>query len=71
MNKNEFIDYVLSFYGPGGIYDIGATRQDVLEALATRLLCERYSSLPYEADSTDREIIRDIMIEAKEGVYHV
>lgn len=71
MNKNEFIDYVLSFYGPGEIYDMGATREDVLEALVTRLLSKRYSSVPFDGDSIDREMIRDIMIEAKEGVYHV
>ena len=29
--KMGFIDYVLAFYGKGGIYDFGASREMVVE----------------------------------------
>jgi hypothetical protein len=55
----DFIDYVLDFYGKGGIYDFGATKQMVVAATIERL--ERYPHTPFDADSVDRELIRDIM----------
>ena len=42
-----FIDYVTSYYGPGGIYDMGATPLQIAEATIYRL--------------TDREYVRDIL----------
>ena len=69
-----FIDYVLAFYGRNGIYDMGATRTMVCDTInkyldfANELWIlpdsdwrERY--MPFGYDSTDREIIRDMMIE--------
>jgi hypothetical protein len=58
-NKEEFYDYVLSFYGSEGIYRIGATMDMVMEAT------EKYLQLPetkFFGDSFDREHVRDIMI---------
>jgi hypothetical protein len=58
-NKEEFYDYVLSFYGPDGIYPIGATLDMVMEAT------EKYLQQPetiFEGDSFDREHVRDIML---------
>ena len=60
--KNEaFISYVLSFYGDGAdaIYPMGATRETVVFALGMRLAGR--PDLPFDGDSTDREMVRDIM----------
>jgi acyl carrier protein len=58
---NEFIDYVLDFYGNGGIYDMGATREQVKSGL--EITIARNGVDDFAADSLDRERIRDIMIE--------
>jgi hypothetical protein len=58
----EFVDYVMSFYGQGEIYDIGATRDEVLKAIDVRLNCELYSLMPFDGDSIDREAVRDIIL---------
>jgi hypothetical protein len=60
-NRAEFVEYVLAFYGAGGIYDFGAEAADVERALDIRL--ERRADLPFDGDSLDREIVRDIMLE--------
>jgi hypothetical protein len=57
----EFIAYVLSFYGDDGIYPVGAERDDVILALGMRIAGR--TDLPFDGDSTDREIVRDIMLE--------
>ncbi len=54
----EFINYVLSFYGPGGIYDMGATADMILEATQKYIT----EGADFCGDSIDRELIRDIMI---------
>jgi|TARA_R110000851_G_scaffold123682_2_gene253569 hypothetical protein len=58
----EFISYVLSFYGTGddAIYPMGATREDVIFALGIRIAGR--PAFPFDGDSTDREMVRDIMI---------
>lgn len=55
----DWHNYVLDFYGEGGIYDMGATLRQV--AKATQIYIK--SGADFEADSFDREKIRDIMIE--------
>jgi hypothetical protein len=57
-----FIQYVMDFYGPGGVYASffsgGVTREEVLTALRLRL-----SGPPdFSEDSYDRELVRDIML---------
>lgn len=56
----NFIHYVRSFYGPGGIYDMGATDEMIIDATI------QYLTSPDakwgDGDSFDRECIRDIMI---------
>jgi len=54
----EFINYVLSFYGPGGIYDMGATEDMILDATQKYIT----EGADFCGDSIDRELIRDIMI---------
>ena len=58
--NNEFIEYVLLFYGDGGIYDINATKEEVVEALNVRLKIRK--DIPFDGDSFDRELVRDIIL---------
>ena len=58
---NEFVDYVLDFYGVAGIYPMGVTRDDVL--LATGIRIEQRKDIEFQGDSFDREYVRDILIE--------
>lgn len=69
---NEFIDYVLDFYGVAGVYPMGVTRDDVLLATGMRLnQCDwgltneggKFKYEGFEGDSIDREAVRDILIE--------
>lgn len=60
---NEFVDYVMSFYGKDEIYDIGTTKQEILIATGIRL--ERLKEVPFHGDSLDREAVRDIIIESR------
>ena len=56
----EFVNYVRSFYGPGGIYDMNATDAMIINATI------QYLTTPGtkwgDGDSFDRECVRDIMI---------
>jgi hypothetical protein len=57
----EFINYVRSFYGPGGIYDMNVSDAMIIDATI------QYLTSPDvkwgDGDSFDREMVRDIMIE--------
>ena len=57
----EFIDYVMSFYGPEDpVYDLGfeVTRPMVWTALLTLLV----NNSDFEGDTVDREKVRDLMV---------
>jgi len=54
----EFVNYVKSFYGPGGIYDMGATDDMIIDATFKYMR----SGADFCGDSFDRESVRDIMI---------
>ena len=61
----EFIQYVLGFYGRGGIYDMGATPAQVVDIIDTYLdysKLEWANGIEFGYDSTDREIIRDYLV---------
>lgn len=62
----EFVKYVKSFYGPGGVYDMGATDMQILEATNKYVhkvgFYSEENSLGFSGDSLDREHVRDIMI---------
>ena len=67
-NFNEFIDYVLSFYGKDGLYDQNRTKEQVAYATTVYLdACSYYESnnIPNYTwgggDSLDRERVRDLM----------
>ena len=57
---NEFVDYVLDFYGVSGIYPMGVTREDILVATSIRI--EQRKDIEFQGDSLDRELVRDILI---------
>lgn len=60
-NFNEFIDYVFSFYGDGGLYDQKRTREQI--AYATLMYLDNCddSTTWGNGDSLDRERVRDYM----------
>jgi len=62
---SDFVDYCLIFYGPGGCYDLGATRQEINAALRIH---RETSTIPFEGDSVDREAVRDILLSQRETV---
>lgn len=56
----NFINYVTSFYGPGGIYDLGVTKMEIANA------CRQYVRKIDDnqwggGDSIDRERVRQIL----------
>jgi len=61
----EFIDYVMSFYGPGGVYDMDATVEEVKEAIV--LLSVRFPNTEFVGDSIDREHVREIIIDRRKA----
>lgn len=63
LSGNEFTDYVLSFYGNGGVYDMKATQAEVVRATNIRNIFKHL--LPFECDTVDRELVRDIIIEMR------
>ena len=60
-NFKDFIDYVFSFYGDGGLYDQKRTKEQISFALLT-YLDERNDTMSWgDGDSLDRERVRDYM----------
>jgi hypothetical protein len=61
--QRRFIDYVLSFYGPNGIYanEFGKpfTRDECEDALTKYL---QMNIIDFDGDSIDRENLRDIVL---------
>ncbi|HET8688444.1 MAG TPA: hypothetical protein VFM18_17675 [Methanosarcina sp.] len=58
MSGFNFVDYVLSFYGPGEIYDYGFTREEVETAVKAY---KGEAGATYQGDSFDREMVREIV----------
>lgn len=58
--NDTFEDYVLNFYGSGGIYDMGATFKQVAEAT---LILRKKVGDNFEGDTIDREAVREILID--------
>ena len=52
----DFINYVLSFYGVGGIYEHGWSDQQIVAACEVRM-----GMVEYAGDSIDREWVRDYL----------
>lgn len=56
---NEFVEYVASFYSEGGIYDIKATKEEIVKATKIRML---FTGMPFDGDSVDRELVRNVIL---------
>lgn len=63
---NEFLDYVLSYYGPGEIYDIGMTRKEAALGYLQRLTAN--IDFLFEGDTFDRELVLEHVLSIREGV---
>ena len=57
----NFLAYVGDFYAEGGLYDMGATSRQILDAFDIYANRVGYENLAL--DSVDREGVRDVMIE--------
>ncbi len=66
MNEEQFVSYVMDFYGTGGLYDIGAREFEVRNAIRIRQDSARYQRFSFDMDSVDREFVRDIIIEQRQ-----
>jgi hypothetical protein len=58
----EFYDYVLSFYGPDGLYPMGATLKLIKQATSTHIKILKLKGSEFAGDSIDREFVRDLLI---------
>jgi len=63
----EFVDYVESFYGDDGIYDLGfkVTREHIWNATSVHLMGLTAERDTFEGDTVDREMVRDLIIKAE------
>jgi hypothetical protein len=59
---NDFIDYVLSFYGPDGLYPMSANRTVVRKATNDIIKIVKIKGQEFCGDSIDREQVRDLLI---------
>ena len=59
MSLSQFIEYCLSFYGPGGVYPLGMSEDEITKAI--RLL-DLIGQKELELDSIDRERVRDVVM---------
>jgi hypothetical protein len=61
VDLENFYEYVLAFYGDNteAIYDYKFTRQEVEQATLEHI---ESGDVPFDADSVDREIVRDIVL---------
>ena len=59
---NHFIEYVMSFYGPGKLYPItGINRTIVRKATSDVMRITKIKGQSFLGDSYDREQVRDLM----------
>lgn len=66
VETHEFLNYVLEYYGKNGLYDYNFTDVEVEDAFEHRI---SNIETPYDGDSHDRELIRDIVF-ARRGEYN-
>jgi hypothetical protein len=59
----DFYDYVLSFYGPQGIYPMGATLPLIQQATQDLTQILQIKGEEFAGDSIDRELVRDLLID--------
>jgi hypothetical protein len=59
-NLEQFYRYCADFYGPGGIYDSGFTRE-LIETATQRYRSRLTAGREFYGDTVDRESVRDII----------
>jgi hypothetical protein len=60
---NDFIDYVMSFYGAGELYPItGINRTLIRKATNDVMRIAKLKGEEFCGDSIDRELVRDLLI---------
>lgn len=57
-----FSEYVFSFYGPGGVYPMGATMIQIIACTKIHKTILELQGKEFCADSYDRECIRDLLM---------
>ncbi len=62
----EFPDYVMTFYGAGGLYDQNFTLSEIIEAIEVRKDHPNLKNIPFDGDSFDRELVRDIVLKKRD-----
>ena len=62
----EFPQYVLSFYGAKGLYDYNFTLDEIQKAIEIRKAHPTLAHIPFDADSFDREYVRDIVFKMRD-----
>lgn len=60
---NDFIGYVMSFYGPDGLYPMGANRTVVRKATNDLIRICKIKGQSFCGDSFDREQVRDLLFD--------
>ena len=61
----NFTQYMLDFYGDGGIYPLGFTRGQIELATELYQLKLKQGREQFEGDTVDRENVRDLILEFK------
>ena len=60
---NDFVDYVMSFYGAGELYPIkGINRTLIRKATNDVMRIAKLKGEEFCGDSIDRELVRDLLI---------
>ena len=60
---NDFVDYVMTFYGPGELYPIkGINRTLIRKATNDVIRIAKLKGEKFCGDSIDRELVRDLLI---------
>ena len=60
---NTFIDYVMSFYSPDGLYPMNANRTVVRKATNDIIRIAKIKGQEFRGDSYDRELVRDLLLD--------
>lgn len=62
IQLNDFVDYVMGFYGPDGIYPMGANLTLIRSATDDCMKIAEIKGEEFCGDSVDRELVRDLLI---------
>jgi hypothetical protein len=73
MSNDDFVAYVLSFYGKGGLYAFRPVMRnsEARYALGVLLKAASAGDIDFAGDTWDRELARDIIILMRDPTMHV